>query len=46
MAPRLIGSGMGIANLPEIKSLEDTYDWNLIDHLSIGSDLRMRYIKK
>jgi len=45
MAPRLIGSGMGIANLPEIESLEDTYDWNLIDHVSIGSDLRMRYIK-
>ncbi len=46
MAPRIIGSGMGIANLPEIQSLEDTYDWNLIDHLSIGSDLRMRYIKE
>lgn len=46
MAPRLIGNGMSIANLPEIQSLENTSNWQLIDHVTVGTDLRIRYIRE
>jgi diaminohydroxyphosphoribosylaminopyrimidine deaminase/5-amino-6-(5-phosphoribosylamino)uracil reductase len=45
MSPRLIGDGLGIANLPELQSLDKTIDWSLIDHTSIGNDLRLRLYK-
>jgi diaminohydroxyphosphoribosylaminopyrimidine deaminase/5-amino-6-(5-phosphoribosylamino)uracil reductase len=45
MAPRLIGDGLGIANLPELQSLDKTIDWTLVDHTSIGNDLRLRLFK-
>jgi diaminohydroxyphosphoribosylaminopyrimidine deaminase/5-amino-6-(5-phosphoribosylamino)uracil reductase len=45
MAPRLIGDGLGIANLPEFQSLDQTIDWTLVDHTSIGNDLRLRLFK-
>jgi diaminohydroxyphosphoribosylaminopyrimidine deaminase/5-amino-6-(5-phosphoribosylamino)uracil reductase len=45
MAPRLIGEGLGIANLPELQSLDKTIDWTLVDHTSIGNDLRLRLYK-
>jgi diaminohydroxyphosphoribosylaminopyrimidine deaminase/5-amino-6-(5-phosphoribosylamino)uracil reductase len=44
MAPRLIGEAVGMANLPELNSLEHTSDWNLIEHTSIGNDLRLRLL--
>ena len=45
MAPRLIGEGLGIANLSELQSLDKTIDWTLVDHTSIGNDLRLRLYK-
>lgn len=46
MAPRILGDGLGIAKLPELTSLDQTYNWTLLEHQSIGDDLRLRYIKK
>jgi diaminohydroxyphosphoribosylaminopyrimidine deaminase/5-amino-6-(5-phosphoribosylamino)uracil reductase len=45
MAPRLIGEGLGIANLSELQSLDQTNDWNLQEHISVGHDLRLRLYK-
>ncbi|MFM1805945.1 MAG: hypothetical protein RL212_204, partial [Pseudomonadota bacterium] len=46
MAPRLIGEGSGMANLPELSSLEQTMNWSLAEHVSIGNDLRLRLYKE
>ena len=46
LAPRILGEGLGMAKLPELSSLDQTLDWNLIEHTSIGNDLRLRLIKK
>jgi diaminohydroxyphosphoribosylaminopyrimidine deaminase/5-amino-6-(5-phosphoribosylamino)uracil reductase len=46
MAPRLIGDGMGIANLPALTQLDDLNHWSFIEHSSIGNDLRLRLRKK
>jgi diaminohydroxyphosphoribosylaminopyrimidine deaminase/5-amino-6-(5-phosphoribosylamino)uracil reductase len=45
MAPRLIGEAVGMANLPELNSLDQTSYWNLIEHTSVGNDLRLRLLK-
>jgi diaminohydroxyphosphoribosylaminopyrimidine deaminase / 5-amino-6-(5-phosphoribosylamino)uracil reductase len=44
MAPRLIGEAVGMANLPELNSLDQTSYWNLIEHTSVGNDLRLRLL--
>ena len=44
-APTLLGSGLGIAQLGPLNSLEDRFDWSFIDHTLIGADLRLRLIK-
>ncbi|MEY4625619.1 MAG: hypothetical protein RL061_1144, partial [Pseudomonadota bacterium] len=44
MAPRLIGEAVGMANLPELNSLDQTSDWDLIEHTSVGNDLRLRLL--
>lgn len=44
-APILLGSGLGLANLPELQRLEEASRWQVIDRLSIGQDQRIRMIK-
>jgi diaminohydroxyphosphoribosylaminopyrimidine deaminase/5-amino-6-(5-phosphoribosylamino)uracil reductase len=44
MAPRLIGEAIGMANLPELNSLDQTSHWDLIEHTSVGNDLRLRLL--
>ena len=45
MAPKLLGEGMGMAYLPALDTLDNVSSWNLIDHTSIGNDLRIRLKK-
>jgi diaminohydroxyphosphoribosylaminopyrimidine deaminase/5-amino-6-(5-phosphoribosylamino)uracil reductase len=45
MAPKLIGDGMGMANLPTLTALAGVNAWKLIEHQMIGNDLRLRLIK-
>ncbi|MEN9930849.1 MAG: hypothetical protein RL604_1096, partial [Pseudomonadota bacterium] len=46
MAPKLIGDGMGMANLPALTELDDLNHWSFIEHMSVGNDLRLRLRKK
>jgi diaminohydroxyphosphoribosylaminopyrimidine deaminase/5-amino-6-(5-phosphoribosylamino)uracil reductase len=46
MAPKLIGEGMGMANIPELTELDDLNHWSFIEHSSVGNDLRLRLRKK
>jgi diaminohydroxyphosphoribosylaminopyrimidine deaminase/5-amino-6-(5-phosphoribosylamino)uracil reductase len=45
MAPKLIGDGMGMANLPTLTAFAGVNAWKLIEHQMIGNDLRLRLIK-
>ncbi len=42
VAPKLLGPGAGLANLPELTNLESTSDWEFVDHALVGEDLRLR----
>ena len=42
VAPKLLGPGAGLANLPELTNLESTSDWEFVDHALVGDDLRLR----
>lgn len=45
MAPNLLGSGMGLARLPELtdlSALPDTLQWQYHDYQMLGADLRLR----
>jgi diaminohydroxyphosphoribosylaminopyrimidine deaminase/5-amino-6-(5-phosphoribosylamino)uracil reductase len=45
MAPNLLGSGMGLARLPELtdlSALPDTLQWQYHDYQMLGTDLRLR----
>jgi diaminohydroxyphosphoribosylaminopyrimidine deaminase/5-amino-6-(5-phosphoribosylamino)uracil reductase len=44
-APFLMGAGVGMANVPELASLSNRQDWQIIDQNLIGADLRLRLIK-
>jgi diaminohydroxyphosphoribosylaminopyrimidine deaminase/5-amino-6-(5-phosphoribosylamino)uracil reductase len=44
-APFLMGAGVGMANVPELASLSNRQDWQIIDQNLIGTDLRLRLIK-
>ena len=48
LAPRLLGEGLGMANLPILNSLGEsqTSNWQFIEHCQVGDDLRVRLIKK
>ncbi len=46
MAPKLLGDAVGIANLPSLSTLDDVKSWDLIDHISVGDNLRIRLKKK
>jgi diaminohydroxyphosphoribosylaminopyrimidine deaminase / 5-amino-6-(5-phosphoribosylamino)uracil reductase len=44
-APFFMGDGIGMANVPDLASLQARQDWQIIDQSLIGSDLRLRLIK-
>ena len=46
MAPKLLGDAQGMANLPALTSLDGVDAWDMMDHQTIGHDLRLRLIKK
>ncbi|MEI7532600.1 MAG: bifunctional diaminohydroxyphosphoribosylaminopyrimidine deaminase/5-amino-6-(5-phosphoribosylamino)uracil reductase RibD [Betaproteobacteria bacterium] len=45
-APTLLGTGAGISNLGPLHSLGDRFDWQLVEHTSLGEDLRLRFLRK
>jgi diaminohydroxyphosphoribosylaminopyrimidine deaminase / 5-amino-6-(5-phosphoribosylamino)uracil reductase len=46
LAPTLLGSGLGIANLPELSSLTQRIDWKRIDCTAFDQDIRLRYVRQ
>jgi diaminohydroxyphosphoribosylaminopyrimidine deaminase / 5-amino-6-(5-phosphoribosylamino)uracil reductase len=42
MAPRLLGPGRGVADLPALPSLDDAQSWTWLDAVRVGNDLRLR----
>jgi len=44
-APFFMGDGIGMANVPDLASLQTRQDWKIIDQGLIGNDLRLRLIK-
>ena len=48
LAPRLLGEGLGMANLPILNSLGESHtsNWQFVEHCEVGDDLRLRLIKK
>ena len=42
LAPKLLGPGAGLANLPELTNLESTSNWEFVDQTLVGDDLRLR----
>lgn len=46
LAPTLLGSGLGIANLPELESLMQRTDWKRIDHTAFDPDMRLRFVRQ
>lgn len=45
LAPQLLGTGSGLANLGPLESLPNKNAWEFIDQQCIGSDLRLRLMK-
>ncbi len=45
LAPTLLGSGLGIANLPELTSLTQRTDWKRIDYAAFDPDIRLRFVR-
>ena len=41
-APRLLGPGIGVADLPAQSILPDNHDWHWIEAMPVGHDLRLR----
>jgi diaminohydroxyphosphoribosylaminopyrimidine deaminase / 5-amino-6-(5-phosphoribosylamino)uracil reductase len=46
LAPTLLGSGLGIANLPELTSLKQRTDWKRIDCTALDPDIRLRFVRQ
>ena len=46
LAPTLLGSGLGIANLPELTSLTQRTDWKRIDLTAFDPDIRLRFVRQ
>jgi diaminohydroxyphosphoribosylaminopyrimidine deaminase/5-amino-6-(5-phosphoribosylamino)uracil reductase len=46
LAPTLLGSGLGIANLPELTSLTQRTDWKRIDLTAFDPDMRLRFVRQ
>jgi diaminohydroxyphosphoribosylaminopyrimidine deaminase / 5-amino-6-(5-phosphoribosylamino)uracil reductase len=46
LAPTLLGSGLGIANLPELTSLAQRTDWKRIDLSAFDPDIRLRFVRQ
>ena len=46
LAPTLLGSGLGVANLPELTSLAQRTDWRRIDCTAFDPDIRLRFVRQ
>lgn len=46
LASTLLGSGLGIANLPELTSLTQRTDWKRIDARAFDPDIRLRFVRQ
>jgi diaminohydroxyphosphoribosylaminopyrimidine deaminase/5-amino-6-(5-phosphoribosylamino)uracil reductase len=46
LAPTLLGSGLGIANLSELTALTERTDWKRIDHTAFDPDIRLRFVRQ
>jgi diaminohydroxyphosphoribosylaminopyrimidine deaminase / 5-amino-6-(5-phosphoribosylamino)uracil reductase len=46
LAPTLLGTGLGIANLPELTSLTQRTDWKRIDCTALDPDIRLRFVRQ
>ncbi|WP_374659809.1 bifunctional diaminohydroxyphosphoribosylaminopyrimidine deaminase/5-amino-6-(5-phosphoribosylamino)uracil reductase RibD [Inhella sp.] len=42
LAPRLLGPGRGVADLPTLPSLDAAQGWRWLDTVPVGADLRLR----
>ena len=42
IAPKLLGPGAGLANLPELANLDQITRWEFVDQTLVGDDLRLR----
>jgi diaminohydroxyphosphoribosylaminopyrimidine deaminase/5-amino-6-(5-phosphoribosylamino)uracil reductase len=45
LAPQLLGTGAGLANVGPLNALSEGYSWKFIDQERIGDDLRLRLIR-
>lgn len=45
LAPKLLGPGRGIADLPQLAGLDDASQWRFIDVAPVGADLRLRAMR-
>lgn len=45
-APFFMGDGIGMANISPLTALDQRQDWQIMDQMLFGSDLRLRLIKK
>jgi diaminohydroxyphosphoribosylaminopyrimidine deaminase/5-amino-6-(5-phosphoribosylamino)uracil reductase len=45
LAPQLLGTGAGLANVGPLNTLSEGYSWKFIDQERIGDDLRLRLIR-
>jgi diaminohydroxyphosphoribosylaminopyrimidine deaminase/5-amino-6-(5-phosphoribosylamino)uracil reductase len=46
IAPKLVGEGLGLANLPELTELNLAQHWRFTEQVMVGEDLRLRLIHK
>jgi diaminohydroxyphosphoribosylaminopyrimidine deaminase/5-amino-6-(5-phosphoribosylamino)uracil reductase len=46
LAPRLIGPGRDMANLPALSALEQTLDFEFVECVPVGNDVRLRARKR
>ncbi|MDO8419639.1 MAG: dihydrofolate reductase family protein, partial [Rubrivivax sp.] len=44
LAPRLLGPGRGMADLPPLQRLADSHDFRFVEQVLVGSDLRLRVL--
>jgi diaminohydroxyphosphoribosylaminopyrimidine deaminase/5-amino-6-(5-phosphoribosylamino)uracil reductase len=45
-APFFMGEGIGMANIAPLTDLDQGRDWQIIEQVLFGSDLRIRLSKK
>lgn len=45
LAPKLLGPGRGVADLPALAALDAAQRWSWLDSQTVGADLRLRLVK-